>query len=494
MKSLRTVAVAMSLSLLCSITASAVRASPEFVNGLALDGALLDSSGGTTPNTGRVGYFSDMYYDAQRHHWWGLSDRGPGGGFLNYDTRVQRFRLKVDKKTGAISGFKIRKTIIFKDEAGNPMNGLAPSPTNVLGNAFDPEGFVIGPKNRSFYVSDEYGPSLYEFNSKGTRIRTFAIPPNLTPRDDAGMPNFAGDTGNTKGKRTNRGFEGLAISPDGDYLYAMLQSAMLDEGGGNGVCSRIIKFSTATGTAVAQYAYQMEGSNQGRGISALFAINDHEFLVLERNNRGIGVGAEFSPPNKKLYRIDISGATDFSPPSPVFSATNCPPGKVTKNPVPFLDLAANTLPEIGNKVPEKWEGLAVGPRLKDGSYVMVTGTDNDYSVTQNANGQQYDVYFRVTDADPFVSSIQCPLGLTTGCFTTADIMADGTINVMFDLPRDGSYRLLPGVLHAYKVPVADLGSFVRPGSYGKKIHDKNGHEKRNNDDDHDDDDDEENEE
>jgi len=45
-----------------------------------------------------------------------------------------------------------------------------------------------------------------------------------------------------KGKRTNRGFEGLAISPDGAYLYAMLQSAMLDEGG------------TASGTAVAQYA------------------------------------------------------------------------------------------------------------------------------------------------------------------------------------------------------------------------------------------------
>jgi hypothetical protein len=130
-------------------------------------------------------------------------------------------------------------------------------------------------------------------------------------------------------------------------------------------------------------------------------------------------------------------------------------------------------------VPEKWEGLGIGPRLKDHSYVMVAGTDNDYSVTQNSNGQQFDVYFRFTDADPFASSIQCPLGLTTGCFTTADIAADGDIDAMFDLRNDGTYRLLPAVLHAYKVSTADLGNFVRPGGHGKK--DKDG-----DDDDHDD--------
>ena len=462
MKSLSFVTTVMTLGVICAATAPTVQAAPEFVNGLALDGALLDRSGGTDANTGRVGYFSDLYYDAKKKDWYGLSDRGPGGGSLDYQTRVQRFRLKVDQQTGAISDFKIRETIIFKDEFGNPMNGLAPSPTNVLGQAFDPEGFVIGPHNRHFYVSDEYGPSLYEFDKKGKRVRSFVTPTNLVPRDAAGMPNFASDIGNSKGKRTNRGFEGLAISPDGEYVYAMLQSAMLDEGGGSGLCNRIVKFSTATGTALAQYAYQMEGSSQGRGISALFAVNDHEFLVLERNNRGIGVGAELSPPNKKVFRIDLTGAADVS--AVAFAPSACPTGKVTKNPVPFLDLAADTLPELGNKVPEKWEGLAIGPRLKDGSYVLVMGTDNDYSVTQNATSQQFDVYFRMSDADPYVGSIQCPLGLTTGCFTTADV-ADGVINELIELPNDGSYKLLPGVLHAYKVSAADLGDFIRPGHH-----------------------------
>ncbi len=483
MNALRQVITTFAVGLVCAATAPVVGAAPEFVNGLALDGAALDRSGGTDVNNGRVGYFSDLYYDAKTADWYGLSDRGPGGGSLDYQTRVQRFRLKVDKTSGAISGFKIRETIIFKDEYGHPLNGLAPSPSNVLGNAFDPEGFVIGPKNRHFYVSDEYGPSLYEFTSKGKRVRSFVTPTNLIPRSAAGMPNFASDVGNTKGKRTNRGFEGLAISPDGAYVFAMLQSAMLDEGGGNGVCNRIVKFSTGTGTAVAQYAYQMDGSNQGRGISALVAINDHEFLVLERNNRGVGVGAELSPPNKKVFKIDLTGAADVS--AVPFAPNACPAGKVTKDPVPFLDLAANTLPELGNKVPEKWEGLAVGPRLKDGSYLLVAGTDNDYSVTQNATGQQFDVYFRFTDADPFVSSIQCPLGLTTGCFTTADI-ADGVINQLITLPNDGSYALLPGVLHAYKVAAADLAGFVRPGSHPGHGHDDE--DEREGDDDEGDDD------
>jgi len=440
-------------------------ADPVFVNGLALDGAMLDRSGGTEVNNGRVGFFSDIYYDPHRGEWWGLSDRGPGGGTLHYATRVQRFRIKIDKKTGEISDFKIDKTVIFTDESGAPLDGIAPNPTNVLGNAFDPEGFVVSPRNGHFFVSDEYGPSLYEFDRHGQRVRAFTTPANLVPRNAANVPNFADDTGNTKGKRTNRGFEGLAISPDGAFLYAILQSAMLDEGGGNGRCNRIVKFAAETGEAVAQYAYQMEGSNQGRGVSSLVAINDHEFLVLERNNQGVGVGAVLGTPNKKIYRIDITGAQDVS--GVTFAANACPPGKVTKGTAPFLDLTLNTLAELGHKSPEKMEGLAIGPTLKNGDHLLLVGTDNDYSVTQNFGSVQFDVYFRFSDPDPYVGSIQCPLGATTRCFFTADLAADGEVDTFINLPSDGSYKLLPGLLYAYRVSAADLGDYVEPSKHPK---------------------------
>lgn len=435
------------IALLAMLTSGAAQAAPSFVNGLVLDGGMLDLSGGTTANNGRVGYFSDIYYDTNRNQWWGLSDRGPGGGTLSYDTRVQRFTLDINQNTGAISNFRILETVRFSN-AGSAMNGLAPNPTSALGNAFDPEGFVVNPKTGNFLVSDEYGPSLYEYDRSGKLLRSFATPANLVPRNAAsGVANYAGDIGNDAGKRTNRGFEGLAISPDGKYAYAMLQSATLDEGGGNGSVNRIVKFDTVTGNAVGQYAYDMKRSGQGQGISALVAINDHEFYVLERNNRGIGVGATLATADKEVYKIDIAGATDVSH---IDLDSGAAYAKVAKS-ASILHLDANTLAELGNKSPEKWEGLAIGPRLADGSFMMLAGTDNDYSVTQNGSGTQFDVYFRFSDADPYGTSIQCPLGATTGCTGAAS-----------SVPGDGSYRLLPGVLHSYKVSAAELAAYTAP--------------------------------
>ena len=245
-------------------SAAPAMATPAFVNGITVPANTTDLSGDPIALNQRLGMFSDIYYDPNRNEWWGLSDRGAGGGTLPYDTRVQRFTIAINPTTGSISNFQVVQTVEFTGPLGT-FNGLAPSPTNVLGRALDPEGFVVNPKTGRFLVSDEYGPSLYEFNRDGTLARTFTTPANLIGRNGTtGVPNFADDTGNTAGKRTNRGFEGLAISPDGKFTYAMLQSPMLDEGGlGNGRYNRIVKFDNATGLAVAQYAYLMEGSSQG---------------------------------------------------------------------------------------------------------------------------------------------------------------------------------------------------------------------------------------
>jgi hypothetical protein len=417
-----------------------------FVNGLALDGALADVSGGSSFDR-RVGYFSDLYYDHSRNEWWGLSDRGPGGGLLSYETRVQRFTLDF-AANGAISNFNILQTVKFND-AGQPLNGLAPNPGSTLGRAFDPEGLVINPSTGTLLVSDEYGPSLLEFDRSGTLLRRFTTPANLVPRNAAGTPNFAGDTGNTLGKRSNRGFEGLAVSPDGRHSYAMLQSALLDEGGGNGEYSRIVKFDNSSGQAVAQYAYKMDSASQGRGISALVALGQDRFLVLERNNRGIGVGATLGAAEKTVVEIDLSGALDVS--SVTLPTSGAFAGAVRQLAPNVLDLDANTLATLGGKSPEKWEGLAVGPQLANGQHVLLAGTDNDYSVTQSGLGTQFDVYFRFADADPFASSIQCPIGSTSACFLTSDTSIPALLT--------SEHALLPGVLHAY---TANMAAYVTP--------------------------------
>ena len=448
MKRILMVAAAMALSMALPALAQTV-SNATFVNGLVLPGGSLDLSTGSDFDR-RIGYFSDIYYDRARNEWWGLSDRGPGGGTLPYETRVQRFTLDVDLNTGAISNFQVVQTLKFMDN-GQAFNGLAPTTASVLGRSLDPEGFVINPVNGNLLVSDEYGPSLKEFDRSGNLVRSYTTPANLVPQVSGTVDYNAAPPTLTSGREPNRGLEALAISPDGRYAYAVLQNGTVQDGwtaSSRGSYSRIIKYDTLTGQAVGQYAYKLESSAQGRGISALVALGNDKFMILERNNRGIGVGATLASADKNVFMIDLAGATDVTGVN--LPATGTLAGAVTKG-AKLIDLDADTLPALGNKSPEKWEGLAIGPQLASGKYLVLAGTDNDYSVTQNGTGTQFDVYFRFSDADPYAGSIQCPAGQTVNCFLTASNTTAATLTA--------DYQLLPGVLHAY---TATVDGYVTP--------------------------------
>lgn len=444
----------------CAASAAAASLSNvSFVNGIAIPGGSLDLSTGSDFDR-RVGFFSDIYYDRARNEWWGLSDRGPGGGVLSYETRLQRFSVDINATTGAISNFQIQQTLKFTS-GGTALNGLAPATPSLLGKSFDPEGLVIHPVTGHLLVSDEYGPSVYEFNRSGELVRQYKMPANLVPKagtnTDYNALAPAGSTPQlTAGREGNRGLEALAISPDGRYAFAVLQNGTITDGyvagtATRGQYTRIVKYDTATGEAVGQYAYQLASSGQGRGISALVALDDNRFLILERNNRGIGTGAVLAGADKNVFEVDLSGATDVTNIDLPTSGA-LPNGVVAAlKGAKVIDLDANTLAALGNKSPEKWEGLAIGPQLANGRYVILAGTDNDYSVTQNANTNvQYDVYFRMTDADPLATSIQCPAGQTSSCFWTTG-GANATLT--------DAYQLLPGVLHSY---TADISGYTAP--------------------------------
>jgi hypothetical protein len=470
-------------------------ADPVFVNGLTIAGATLDATRQPGANAGRLGFFSDIYYDPTEDDWWALSDRGPGGGVLNYSTRVQRFKINVHPVTGAISHFRVKETIKFTDPRGllsaptNPLaeptslNGLNPLALNgnvaTLGRSFDPEGLVINPRNGHFLVSDEYGPSVYEFNRRGVLVTVFETPANLVPKVN-GNTNYVADRdgGLNAGRQDNRGFEGLAVTPDGKKLYAVLQDPLVNEpspnNGRNGRNLRIVVFdnnrkSLTYRKSAAQYAYQLElqadilariiaaggtgtatDPRQGRniGLSAIIALNNYQFLVIERDNRGIGVddptGVSVTG-SKRVYCIDITGATNIAgiplPDDGDLAAAGITP--VTKSAV-FIDLAANTVLPNGKK-PEKWEGLTIGPRLRGGAFLILAGTDNDYSVTQNASSVQFDVY-----VDFKGNSVQ------------RDLDQPIKLNGIEVGPVPNGYVLIPGVLHAYKASANDLAGYHPP--------------------------------
>jgi hypothetical protein len=319
------------------------------------------------------------------------------------------------------------------------------------------------------------------------------------------------DDGLNRGRQDNRGYEGLAISPDGKRLYGVLQDPRTNEDdkanvddtdtdGRQGQNVRIVVFNNdpASGLlyrmAIAQYVYQLEpqaavlarivaaggtGSatdpRQGRniGVSAIVALNDTEFLVLERDNRGIGVenptgvpGAAGVTGSKRIFKVTI--------PSTVTDVTNIPLARlgltnpttgvtivpVTKQPAPFIDIVPDTLLPNGNQA-EKWEGVTIGPELKDGSHLILVGNDNDYSVTQIVGSPaQFDIY---VDFDGHFAKCEldnpsrCIVNPTSGTPPVPDPTVPITDANAVPLP-DGLVRL-PGILHAYK---ASLPTYVSP--------------------------------
>ncbi|HEY9635189.1 MAG TPA: esterase-like activity of phytase family protein [Coleofasciculaceae cyanobacterium] len=435
------------VSLLLIAGSTTATSSITLVNSITIPGETKDlyplNGGKGGANVNRLGGFgSDLFYNPAQKVYYGLVDRGPGGGTIGYDTRVQKFSLSVNPTTGVISNFKLLATIGLKQKDGTPFNGFSPERDNLngnpenLGRSLDPEGFVVAP-NGNFYISDEYGPSLLEFQPNGKLVRRFQIPQNVLPIDSNNKPNYstASSVKIVKGRQLNRGFEGLAISPDGKKLYALLQDPLAEEGQPNGTYSRnlrLVIFDTKKGSSTAQYIYSLESlssinsrieksedafkpDQQGRsiGISAIAALNEHEFLVLERDNRGFGVEDPTSKKpvaSKRLYKIDLRGATDVSRLS--LKGTNTLPTNVKpvkKSSSPFLDIA-KALKDVQNKVPEKFEGLTFGPKLADGSYALILATDNDFSVTQEDSGQQSDVCTDGKNSKKVPIDSSCPAG------------------------------------------------------------------------------------
>lgn len=454
--------------------ATAASAGVSFVNSIAVPGAATDLSGlGASPNQSRLSFGSDLWYDAPTRQFYGITDRGPGGGLIDYAPRVNIFTLGVNASTGAIGDFQQRRTVVFKTADGTPYSGLTPDrlpggSKAAVGRSLDSEGFVRL-ANGNTLVADEYGPSVTEFDRDGAFLRRFATPANLIPRTAGGTPNFTdGRPTITTGRQDNRGFEGLAISADQKTAYAMLQDPLVNEGAQNdGRRSqnlRIVRYDVATGAATGQFIYPLEAladinarlpannqygaTAQGRniGISAIYSIGRGKFLVLERDNRGIGVddptGTANTVASKRVYLIDINGATDVSNVS-LAGSNDLPAGVRAVTKTLFLDINA-ALRAAGVTVAEKMEGLTLGPRLAGGALSLLIATDNDFSVTQTGNGTQFDV-------------------CTSGVGGVSSQVAFGGI-----CPT--GQALLPSYLYAFKVDGAAAASLVpEPASWALLI-------------------------
>jgi hypothetical protein len=264
----------------------------------------------------------------------------------------------------------------------------------------DPEGIRVGRTGDAVYISDEYGPFLYKFDrSTGRRTRTYTLPAGFFIATKSAQ-SAAEIAGNTSGRVANKGMEGLAITPDGKTLIGFEQSPLIQDGGDGGRANRIVTLNLATGE-VHQYCYDnyLTDTAHAYNSSEILAINDHEFLVLERDGKGRGDGS--SAVVKRLYKIDLAGATDVSG---ISGQDNLLPFAVPKT--LFLDIRAtlNAAGIVDTQIPAKLEGAAFGEDVTvDGvvKHTLYIGNDNDFVPVAPgglANPNQWFV-FTFTDDD-----------------------------------------------------------------------------------------------
>jgi hypothetical protein len=373
-----------------------------------------------------------------------VPDRGYGagalGGTLDYKPRVHTLNVAITPYYGSAATNQTQitltntQTALLTYGAGTPFTGFSGNDTTVTTypksaddsagqghRSLDPEA-VVRARGGGFFVGDEYGPFIYRFDSNAVLQLTLTPPeawiPKVGPAFGLRSNNFTAVTGPDSGRKNNRGIEGIAITPDGKRLFAMLQSPLVQDGGeDNGSrYTRLLVYdidpsSPAANQAISEFVYELTlngnpSHTRQTIISEILALNEHQLLVLERDQRGRNSGSTGAIVYKQVVLADLDSATnvlnssydlEFGAPSQTSFPLNGLPASI--RPVTrqdFVDLLDSTqlskfglnlnaaLPDTNTMV-EKWEGMAVMPLndpLSPHDYLLLVGCDNDFGASK----------------------------------------------------------------------------------------------------------------
>lgn len=290
-----------------------------------------------------------------------LPDRGYNvAGVIDYPARLQKFAVtfRPDDLARPVAPeqltLKLEETIVLRDARGELTSGLSPTgsllgtqtPTPTAGGklAVDTEGLALRPDG-SFYVSEEYGPSIFHVSREGRILGQIASVPAFRPlfapaSGPEGFPAGKVTLAQTGGRRENQGLEAIDVTPDGRFLAAMLQSATLQDSPGghefNRAYTRLVIYDLAQGPTPARPSehYLVElpvYCSHGLGgapdktaqQSEIIALSRTTFLVLTRDSQGNGSGKSAHAPkgvgfaeNPMVYKnvalVSTVGATNLA--------------------------------------------------------------------------------------------------------------------------------------------------------------------------------------
>ncbi|WP_230202870.1 esterase-like activity of phytase family protein [Parafrankia discariae] len=353
------------------------------------------------------GIGSDLYPADRPNEFWTITDRGPNGQ-IKIDGKNRRtfpvpgFDPAIVRVRAAGSTLKVLDALPITTAHGRPVTGLsnidgfdetpytwdAQTPLPFNANGLDTEG-LVRTRSGEFWLVDEYSPSLLRVSARGQVLARY-IPAglNLTGTD---YPVIASLPGVLSARKTNRGFEGITLAPDGRTLYLAVQSPLLLPDSATGDASRntrILRFDTVSRKVTGEYVYRFEdvaafdpsaaGDPTAMKVSSLAAVDDHTLLVNERTDAV-----------SRLYTVDLRRATNIlgsrwdRPATAPSLESSADPAKVGVTVLPKR-LAVDLEGVAG--MPDKIEGIAIIDRR-----TIAVANDNDFGLGSfNEAGQLVD--------------------------------------------------------------------------------------------------------
>ncbi|MEV0978937.1 esterase-like activity of phytase family protein [Streptomyces sp. NPDC049915] len=376
----------------------------EFSNAL-LPGTVDDDRG---VDLGGVG--SDIYPAGRKGEFWTVTDRGPNGQIKvngskrrtfpvpGFDPAIVKIRVQGDT-------VRVLKAVPITTASGRPVTGLpnqrgrdeapysydARTPLSYDPNGLDTEG-IVRSADGSFWVVDEYGPSLVHVSASG-RVLTRYVPKGLK-LTGADYPVMEALPSVLLHRKINRGFEGLAQLPGGDLVMALQSPLSLPDtaAGEASRTTRLLRFSPRKQAVTAEYAYRFdpvgvvdpgEDDTSELKISSVVAMGGDRLLVEERTDRTARL---------QLVRLErsadiLGGRWDDDTTSPSLEQLDDPASAG----VPVL--SKRLVVDVGTVagVPGKIEGVA---RVDHDTLALIN--DNDFGMTDGTGA--FDAQGRLVDS------------------------------------------------------------------------------------------------
>jgi hypothetical protein len=169
----------------------------------------------------------------------------------------------------------------------------------LTGADFDVESFRRD-RDGNYWFGDEFGPYLVKTDAKGTVLRSeIPMPGVFAPQNKDVVAGRA-----VANLPSSGGFEGMAINRAGTMLYTLLERTVT---GDADKTLRIDEFDIAKEAYTGRrFIYPLDAN--GTNIGDMVAVDEHRFVVLERNG-----GTATTPallPFKKVFLIDLENVAD----------------------------------------------------------------------------------------------------------------------------------------------------------------------------------------